>query len=210
MSNVAHSRIKRLIVQLTGSIAFCPAIIAVAFLLTFSGMITLDDSATGKHIRSTWQWLRMKDAATARLVASTIAGGMLSFTVFSFSMVMIALNQTASKMSNRILETIIRNRFQQVVLGCYIGTVIYSLFLVTAIRDTDSGIYVPAISTFLLILFAIVDIFLFIYFLHFVTQYAKYQTIIHHKLICTHVGGLPALYSTQGLDRSYLLFSVTR
>jgi hypothetical protein len=84
MSNVAHSRIKRLIVQLTGSIAFCPAIIAVAFLLTFSGMITLDDSATGKHIRSTWQWLRMKDAATARLVASTIAGGHVVIHCFQF------------------------------------------------------------------------------------------------------------------------------
>jgi uncharacterized membrane protein len=102
----------------------------------------------------------MKDAAAARLLAFTIAGGMLSFTVFSFSMVMIVLNQTASKMSNRILETIIRNRFQQIVLGCYIGTVTYSLFLITAIRDPDSGVYVPALSTYLLILFAIVGVFL--------------------------------------------------
>lgn len=180
MSSGKNSRFKRLLSQLTGSIAFYPVIIAIAFLLAFWGMITLDDTATGKHIKATWQWLRMKDAAAARLVASTITSGMLSFTVFSFSMVMIVLNQTASKMSNRILETIIRNRFQQIVLGCYIGTVTYSIFLITAIRDTDNGIYVPALSTYVLILFAIVDIFLFIYFLHFVTQYAKYQTIIHH------------------------------
>lgn len=180
MKNGPNLRFKKIVTQLTGSIAFFPAIIAMAFLFVFWGMITLDDSATGKNIKAGWDWLRMKDAETARLVASTIAGGMLSFTVFSFSMVMIVLNQTASKMSNRILETIIRNRFQQIVLGFYIGTVIYSIFLVTAIRDTDSGIYVPVLSTYLLILFAIVDIFLFIYFLHFVTHYAKYQTIIHH------------------------------
>lgn len=142
-------------------------------------MLTLDDSATGKHIKATWKWLRMRDAATARLIASTVAGGILSFTVFSFSMVMIVLNQTAGKMSNRILDLIIRNRFQQIVLGCYTGTVLYSLFLITAIRDVDSGIYVPALSTYLLILFSILDIFLFIYFLHFVTQNAKYQTIIN-------------------------------
>src|SRR5690349_16713344 len=109
--NVAkNSRVYKFATQLTGSIAFYPVIIAVAFLLAFYGMITLDGTDTGKDIKATWHWLRMKDATAARLVASTITSGMLSFTVFSFSMVMIVLNQTASKMSNRILETIIRNR----------------------------------------------------------------------------------------------------
>lgn len=180
MISATNSRFKKLVSRLTGSIAFYPVIIAIAFLFVFWGMITVDNTAVGKYIKANWHWLRMKDATTARLVASTIAGGMLTFTVFSFSMVMIVLNQTASKMSNRILETIIRNRFQQIVLGCYIGTVIYSIFLITTIRDIDSGIYVPALSTYVLIFFAIADIFLFIYFLHFVTQYAKYQTLIHH------------------------------
>ena len=180
MSSFSSTWLKRVAARLAGSIAFYPAIIAIVYLLVFWGMITLDDSANGKYIKAKWKWLRMKDAAAARLVASTIAGGMLSFTGFSFSMVMIVLNQTASKMSNQILETIIRNRFQQFVLGCYIGTVIYSILLVTAIRDIDTGVYVPTLSTYLLILFAILDIFLFIYFIHFVTQYAKFQTIIHH------------------------------
>ncbi|WP_175546028.1 DUF2254 domain-containing protein [Flavisolibacter ginsengisoli] len=180
MINVMESIFKRLMNRITGSIAFYPVIISFLFLLLFWVMINVDQSTTGKHIKSTWQWLRLKDATAARLIASTIASGMLSFTVFSFSMVMIVLNQTASKMSNRILEIIIRNRFQQIVLGCYIGTVIFSIFLITTIRDTDSGIYVPALSTYVLILLAVVDIFLFIYFLHFVTQYAKYQTIIRH------------------------------
>lgn len=161
------------------SIALYPALITVLFLLLFWAMLTLDDSAAGKHIKGTWKWLRMRDAGTARLIASTVAGGILSFTVFSFSMVMIVLNQTAGKMSNRILDLIIRNRFQQLVLGCYTGTVLYSLFLITAIRDVDSGIYVPALSTYMLIGLSILDIFLFIYFLHFVTQNAKYQTIIN-------------------------------
>jgi uncharacterized membrane protein len=180
MINSMDSIFKRLMNRITGSIAFYPVIISFMFLFLFLVMINVDQSSTGKHIKSTWQWLRLKDATAARLIASTIASGMLSFTVFSFSMVMIVLNQTASKMSNRILEIIIRNRFQQIVLGCYIGTVIFSIFLITTIRDTDSGIYVPALSTYVLILLAVVDIFLFIYFLHFVTQYAKYQTIIRH------------------------------
>jgi uncharacterized membrane protein len=142
-------------------------------------MIQFDFSETGKAIKSNANWLTLKDATTARSVISVIAGGVISLTVFSFSMVMILLNQAASQMSNRILDKLIGNRFQQTVLGFYIGTIVYALFLLSSIRDINSGIYVPAISTYLLITLTIVDIFFFIYFLHYVTQSVKYETIIH-------------------------------
>lgn len=122
--------------------------------------------------------MSLKDASTARSIISTVAGALISLTVFSFSMVMIVLNQAASQMSNRVLSSMIENRFQQTVLGFYIGTIVYALFLLTTIRDVSSGIYVPALSIYLLILLTVVDIFLFIYFLDYVTQSVKYETVI--------------------------------
>ncbi|MBK7570359.1 MAG: DUF2254 domain-containing protein [Bacteroidetes bacterium] len=68
------------------------------------------------------------DASTARSIISSIAAGIITLTVFSFSMVMIVLNQSASQLSNRILDKLIGSRFQQVVLGVYVGTIVYSLF----------------------------------------------------------------------------------
>ena len=112
------------------------------------------------------------------MIVSTVAGGIISLTVFSFSMVMIVLNQAASQMSNRILNSMIENRFQQIVLGFYIGTIVYALFLLSTIRNINSGIYIPAISIYLLILLTVVDIFLFIYFLDYVTQTVKFETVI--------------------------------
>ncbi|WP_243745499.1 DUF2254 domain-containing protein [Segetibacter sp. 3557_3] len=147
-------------------------------------MIKFDFSATGKSLKSGLTWLSLKDASTARSICSAITSGIISLTVFSFSMVMILLNQAASQMSNRVLDKLIGNRFQQVVLGFYIGTIVYALFLLSTIRDIDTGISIPAISTYLLITLTIIDIFLFIYFLHFVTQSVKYDTIInkvHHS-----------------------------
>ena len=165
--------------QITGSIAFIPAIIAVAFLLLSWGMIEIDFSPWGKHLKSGLSWLSLKDASTARSIVSTIAGAIISLTVFSFSLVMIVLNQAASQMSNRVLTSMIENRFQQIILGFYIGTIVYSLFLLSTIRDINSGIYVPALSIYLLILLTVFDIFLFIYFLNYVTQTVKYETVIH-------------------------------
>ncbi|HET8964280.1 MAG TPA: DUF2254 domain-containing protein [Chitinophagales bacterium] len=161
------------------SIAFLPAIIALFFLIVSFLMLQLDFSGTGKNIKISLDWLSLKDANTARSIISSVVSGIISLTVFSFTMVMILLNQAASQMSNRVLDQLIGNRFQQFVLGFYIGTIVYALFLLSAIRDVDSGIYVPAISTYLLIALTVTDIFIFIYFLHYITQTIKYDTIIH-------------------------------
>ncbi len=160
------------------SIAFFPAVISIGFLLWAILMLEFDFSETGKQIKSQLSWLSLRDASTARVILTTIAAGIISLTVFSFTMVMILLNQAASQLSNRMLDSMIGNRFQQIILGFYIGTIVYALFLLSTIRDTVSGIYVPALSIYLLLLFTVLDIFLFIYFLHYVTQSVKFETII--------------------------------
>ena len=165
--------------KVTESIAFYPALIAVGFLLLSWGMLEIDLSEWGKNVKSGFSWLSLKDANTARTIISTIAGAIISLTVFSFSMVMIVLNQAASQMSNRVLSNMIENRFQQIILGFYIGTIVYAMFLLSTIRDIDSSIYIPALSVYLLIFLTIVDIFLFIYFLDYVTQTVKYETVIN-------------------------------
>lgn len=164
--------------KLVHSIAFYPAVIGLGFLLLSFLSIRFDFSATGKHIKGSLHWLSLRDATTARSIISSIVSGVISLTVFSFSMVMIVLNQAASQMSNRVLDKLIGNRFQQMVLGIYIGTIVYALFLLSTIRDIDSGIYIPALSTYLLIVLTVFDIFLFIYFLHYITQSVKYEVII--------------------------------
>lgn len=164
--------------KITESIAFYPAIISLGFLVFSWVMISFDASEWGKDFKSSLSWLSLKDASTARAIVTTVAGAVISLTVFSFSMVMIVLNQAASQMSNRVLSSMIENRFQQIVLGFYIGTTMYAFFLLSTIRDVSSGIYVPALSVYFLILLIIIDIFLFIYFLDYVTQTVKYETVI--------------------------------
>ncbi len=164
--------------KIVNSISFYPAIIGILFLVVAVFMLAFDFSIQGKNIKSQLSWLSIRDASTARSIISAVAAGIISLSVFSFSMVMIVLNQAASQMSNRVLDKLIGNRFQQIVLGIYIGTIVYAFFLLSTIRDIDSGLYIPSLSTYLLILITIFDIFLFIYFLHYITQSVKYEVII--------------------------------
>ncbi|MBK9413555.1 MAG: DUF2254 domain-containing protein [Bacteroidetes bacterium] len=57
----------------------------------------------GKTIQIAITLASAGDASTARSIISSIAAGIITLTVFSFSMVMIVLNQSASQLSNRIL-----------------------------------------------------------------------------------------------------------
>lgn len=106
--------------RIVNSIAFYPAFIAFIFLVFSFLAILFDYSETGKDFKGNLNWWGLKDASTARNILSVVAGGIISLTVFSFSMVMIVLNQAASQMSNRVLTRLIGNKFQQVVLGIYI------------------------------------------------------------------------------------------
>lgn len=164
--------------KILNSISFYPALIGILFLIIAVLMLAFDFSIQGKNIKSQLSWLSIRDASTARSIIAAVAAGIISLAVFSFSMVMIVLNQAASQMSNRVLDKLIGNRFQQIVLGIYIGTIVYAFFLLSTIRDIDSGLYIPSLSTYLLIIITIFDIFLFIYFLHYITQSVKYEVII--------------------------------
>lgn len=164
--------------KVVDSIAFYPALMVLLYIGVAAGMIWFDLSGPGVKLKGNLGWMSLTDASAARAIISTIAGGIITLTVFSFSMVMIVLNQAASQLSNRLLDRMIGNRFQQLVLGAYIGTIVYALLLLSTIREHDTGSSVPALSTYLLILAAIVDIILFIYFLHFITQEVKYEVII--------------------------------
>ena len=164
--------------KIVNSIAFYPAIIVICFLILSVLMLMFDFSSFGENLKGNVSWISLRDPDTARSMISSILGGLISLTVFSFSMVMILLNQAASQISNRMLENMISDRFQQFVLGFYIGSIVYSLSLLSTIRNIKSGIYVPSLSIYLLLLITVADIFIFIYFLHYVTQSIKYETLI--------------------------------
>lgn len=172
--------LKRNYRKMVSSIAFYPMFIVVLFAVGGFFLVTLDRSDWGIDLKASNPWIGLKDASAARSIVSTIAAGILSLAVLSFSMVMVVLNQAASQLSNRVLDQLIGDRFQQLVLGIYIGTIVHALMLLTTIRENDMGTSIPALSIYVLIGFTILDIFLFIYFLHFVTRAVQYEVIISH------------------------------
>jgi uncharacterized membrane protein len=164
------------------SIAFFPALIVLCFLGLAILVLKLDASGVGEEINRQVAWLTLKDATTATTIVATVAAGIISLMVFSFSMVMVVMTQAASQMSNRLLDNFIGGRFQKMVLSFYIGTIVFAFLLLSNSSEAEE-VPVPVLSIYTLILLAIIDIFLFVSFLHFITQSIRYEQLIQgvHK-----------------------------
>ncbi len=170
-------KIRRLYNLSIHSIGFYPAAIAIGILAVLIFTVSIEDSTAINDLKTRWPWLSLKNNDVARTIISTIASGILALTAFSFSMVMLVISQAASQMSNRLLDNFIGDRFQQITLGFYIGTILSAFFLLSVVGDSQMKI-LPSLSVFVLVGITITDIFLFIYFLHYITQSVKYEQLI--------------------------------
>jgi uncharacterized membrane protein len=169
--------------------------------------LELDKAGWGESLNRKFKWLTLKDPETARTIVATSAASIISLTVFSFSMVMIVMSQAASQMSNRMLDNIVGDRVQKSVLGSYVGTIVFSLFLLTNIGKSKGDTTVPSFTVYVLIFFTIFDLLLFVYFLHYITQSFRYEQLIqriHKRTIASlPVGNESATASLQRDSKNY-------
>lgn len=160
------------------SIAFLPTIIIMAFLALAVLMVEIEHWEIEWLTKKYLPFLIIDNANTARSLLSTLIGGLLSLTVFSFSMVMIVLNQASSQFSPRILPGIISKKSHQTVLGIYIGTLIYSLIVLANVERSLNNFAVPSFSIFVAILSGLLCITLFVYFIHDISSSIKPDYIL--------------------------------
>ncbi len=120
----------------------------------------------------------IEDVDNARVLLSTIISSVFSLLVFSFSMVMIVLNLASSSLSPRVLPGLISQKSHQVVLGTYIGTIIYSYMLLINLRSESSDNQVPSLGILLAMIFTLVCLSLFVYFIDSISNYIQADSII--------------------------------
>ena len=167
--------IQRIYKRLISSIAFIPSIIILASLLLGIAVFYFEDYKYSKWLGENLKFVLVTGTDNARMVLTTIIGGIISLTVFSFSMVMVVLNRTSAALSPRLLPQLVAQKFHQVVLGIYMGTIIYSLILVISIGPDKN---LPALGILISMLLAILSLALFIYFIHSISSSIQVNNIM--------------------------------
>ncbi|APQ18254.1 DUF2254 domain-containing protein [Maribacter hydrothermalis] len=164
--------------HLRTKIAFFPTLISVTGLAFAFLMIYLEQLNISASLIKVAPSLVIDDTDTAKTILSTLIGGLISLTVFSFSMVMVLLNQASSNFSPRVLPGIISDEKHQIVLGLYIGTILYNIFILISIEPTENSYQTPGFSVLTGIILTVLCLAAFIYFIHHISQTIQVGNIL--------------------------------
>lgn len=116
----------------------------------------------------------------ARSVLSTIAQSMLTFTGLVFTITMLVLQLASGQLSPRVMRTFLRDRGNQVVLGLFVATFVYTLLILRDVRnavDGDGG-FVPAVSIWVAFTLLLASVAAFVYYIDHMAHAIRASTVI--------------------------------
>jgi len=159
-------------------IAFYPTVLALfgiffAFLLMY-----LESLGISKYLLDKAPILVVDNGTTALTILSSLISGLISVIVFSFSMVMLLLSQASSNYSPRLLPGLISDKKHQIILGTYLSTILYNIFILFSIQPTGDKYQIPGFSVLMGIVGTVICIYAFIFFIHNISQSIQISNIL--------------------------------
>ncbi|MCM4154574.1 DUF2254 domain-containing protein [Gramella sp. AN32] len=161
-------------------IAFYPTVFALLGFHFAILMLYLENLGISKYLIEHFPILVVDNGDTAMTILSSLISGLISMVVFSFSMVMLLLSQASSNYSPRLLPGLISDKRHQIILGIYLFTIIYCIFVLFSIQPTGDKYQIPGFSVLLGILETVVSIGAFIYFIHNISQSIQISNILQN------------------------------
>ena len=117
-----------------------------------------------------------EDAARALLGA--IASGMITFTGFVFSILLLAVQFGSSRFSPRLLRRFLRDPTTKAALGVFMATFVYSLGVLRVVGTGDGGAFVPNNSISVAILLLLLSMLMFLSLLSRTTQGLRVASVL--------------------------------
>lgn len=157
-------RARRTLIELRSSFWFLPALIGIGNIGLALGLIEMDRQFGLELMQWSPRWFD-NDPEGARSILQTIAGSMATVAGVVFSITIVALTLALTQYSPRVLRNFMRDRFNQAMLGIFIGVFIYCLLVLRTIRS-DNDAFVPSSALLVAVLLAILASGTFIFFIH--------------------------------------------
>jgi uncharacterized membrane protein len=165
--------------NLKASLWFVPALAVLGAILLAQLLLRLD-ARFGSRIYALLPWYVADNADAARAILAVISGSLVTVISIAYSITILAIQQTSALFSPRVLRALTSDRGNQVVLGAYMGTFVYSLLIMRQIRDvTDTGSgFVPPLALTIALGLALICLAMLIYFLDHIAHLLQVSVII--------------------------------
>lgn len=130
--------------------ALVPVVVLLGFVLLAVASIVADQTQSAGFLneaRRAAAHLVGKQASSTALQA--IATGLVTVTSITFSVLLLAVQQTASSLSPVVFDQFVRRRSNQAFLGFFVGLALYAYVVMAAVQDSTPPILGATVATLL-------------------------------------------------------------
>ncbi len=118
-------------------------------------------------------------AEAARAVLGALAGGMITFTGFVFSILLLAVQFGSSQFSPRMLRRFLRDPTTKISLGIFMATFIYALLVLRVVGTAEEQSFVPSNSISIALLLLLLSMIMFLRLISRTTQGLRVAAVLH-------------------------------
>lgn len=165
---------------------FLPAVLCVGA-AALAQLLVAVDRAVDQSLAPGWAsaFVYRVGESGSRDILGAIASSSLAVAGTTFSITMAVLALTSSTYGPRLVRNFMADRGNQVVLGVYVATFLYSLLVLRAVRvlgdpgNQDAEVFVPHLAVNVAVLLAVANVAVLVYFIHHISDSIQVSTLTH-------------------------------
>ncbi len=154
-----------------------PTVLVVVATLLFVVTFAIDLEAFHHHLTLPY-WIRTGSADAGRQVLIAIAAAVITVVGVVFSITILALTLASQQFGPRMMRNFIRDIGNQITLGIFVGTFVYSVLALGSITSSPGGDFVPHLSITVAEGLLLVDLGVLIYFIHHIAKSIQLPEVI--------------------------------
>ena len=149
------------------------AVAVILFVITFE----IDLAAYHHHLTLPW-WLRTGGADAGRQVLIATAAAIITTVGVVFSITILALTLASQQFGPRMMRNFVRDLGNQMTLGVFVATFVYSVLGLGSIASLPGGDFVPHLTIAVAEAFLLVDLAVLVYFIHHIAKSIQLPEVI--------------------------------
>lgn len=160
---------------------FVPLVCLVAALVLAQTMVSLDKAVTDDLSSAWFAWVYGVGIDGSRAMLGAIGTSMLAVAATAFSITISVVVTASATYGPRLVGNFMADRGNQIVLGVFVATFVYSLMVLRTIRSEadDQTSFVPHLAVNLAVLMAVADAVLLVWFIHHIAASVRVETLAH-------------------------------
>ncbi|MGD2117988.1 MAG: DUF2254 domain-containing protein [Chromatiales bacterium] len=158
--------------RLDTSIWLIPVGLCIVSALLAGFMLWLDRQA---GLTNLWLFGTGTSLSAARQILAVVAGSIISVGGVAFSVTMVSLTLTSGQYGPKIIRNILEDNASKTSLGLFLGTYIYTLFVMSGYLPTDK----PHFSLIFSLVMAAITLLAFVQFIHRTATDLQADRIVH-------------------------------